>query len=193
MTPDWVTTAATVFTALVIAASAAAALIQIRHMRKGNEIELMQKWTESIESAEFEQARSFVIKDLRNILSDPQRVRALSWENALPPELVPMRAVCNHFEAVGAFIKLGSVDQRVACELWAFVVLECWRAVAPVAALVRKNTGRDAIWENFEYLAALCERHVQSHPEGTYPKGTPRMPVDASLITLLEKGTNADG
>lgn len=187
MSPDWVTTGATVFTAIVIAASAAAALIQIRHMRKGNEIELMQKWTESIQSPEFEHARAFVLREMPRILNDPERVRALSWENALPPELIPMRAVCNHFEAVGAFIKLGSVDKRLACELWAYVVLECWHAIAPVAALVRKNTGRDAIWENFEYLAAVSERHIASHPEGTYPSGTPRMPVDTSLIKKLEK------
>lgn len=193
MSPDWVTTAATVFTAIVIAASAAAALIQIRHMRKGNEIELMQKWTEAIESPEFEQARAFVLNELPRILSDPERVRSFSWQNGLPAELIPMRGVCNHFEAVGAFIKLGSVDQRVACELWAFVVLECWRKIAPVAALVRKNTGRDAIWENFEYLAALSDRHVRTHPEGTYPAGTPRMPVDTSLIAVFEKEPAKNG
>ena len=187
MTPDWVTTGATIFTALVIAASAAAALIQIRHMRKGNEIELMQKWTEAIESPEFEQARAFVLTDLQRMLADPARMRALSWDNALPPELIPMRSVCNHFESVGAFIKLGSVERRVACELWAFVVLECWQAIAPVAALVRKRTGREAIWENFEYLAALAKDHIASHPEGTYPKDVPRMPVDTSLIDVMEK------
>lgn len=187
MPAEWVTTGATIFTALVIAASAAAALIQIRHMRKGNEIELMQKWTEAIESPEFEQARAFVLNDLQRMLADPVRVRGFSWENGLPPELIPMRGVCNHFEAVGAFIKLGSVDPRVACELWSFVVLECWRAVAPVAAFVRKSTGREAIWENFEYLAALATEHIASHPEGTYPSGVPRMPADTSLIDLMEK------
>jgi hypothetical protein len=186
MTPEWITTGATIFTAFVIAASAAAALIQIRHMRKGNEIELMQKWTEAIESPEFERARFFVLNDLPRMLSDPHRMRSLSWDNTLPTELISMRAVCNHFESVGAFIKLGSVDRRVACELWAFVVLECWRSVAPVAALVRKRTGRDAIWENFEYLAALSMRHIASHPEGTYPPDVSRMPVDTSLIDLLE-------
>jgi hypothetical protein len=131
MSPDWVTTAASVFTAIVIAASAAAALIQIRHMRKGNEIEIMQKWTESIQSPEFEQARAFVLREMPRILSDPERVRALSWANALPAD--------------------------------------------------------------FEYLAALSERHISANPEGTYPAGTPHMPVDTSLIALFEKGSQEDG
>lgn len=189
MTPDWISTGATLFTAIVIAASAAAALIQIRHLRKSNEIEIIAKWTEAIESAQFERARAFVLNDLPRILSDPVQVRALNWRNTLPPELTPMRAVCNHFESVGVFIKLGNVEGRVACELWAFVVLECWKAIAPVAALVRARTGRDAIWENFEYLAVLAENYIGAHPAGTYPANTARMPVDYSLINALQTAT----
>jgi hypothetical protein len=185
MSPDWITTTATVFTAIVIAASAAAALIQIRHMRKGNEIEIIDKWTATVESEQFERARSFITGELQQILADPARVHALSW-NPLPPEFAQVRVICNHFESIGTFIKLRSVDARVACELWAFVVVDCWRAIAPVAAMLRKRVGRDAIWENFEYLAVLAEQHLKTHPDGTYPAGTPRMPVDSSLIDMLE-------
>jgi hypothetical protein len=185
VSPEWVTAIATVFTALVIAASAAAALMQIRHMRKGNEIEIMQKWTETIESAEFESARAFVTHELRRILADPQKVHALTW-NPLPPELGAVRVICNHFEAIGAFVKLGSVDARVAVELWSSVVHDCWQAMAPVIAVVRKRLGRDGVWENFEYLAVLSERYLNSHPTGTYPHGTPRMAVDTSVIAILE-------
>jgi hypothetical protein len=185
MSPEWVTAVATVFTALVIAASAVAALMQIRHMRKGNEIDIIDKWTEAIESPQFEQARWFVTNELPQILADPERVRTLSW-NPLPPELAQIRVICNHFEAVGAFVKLGSVDRRIACELWAYVVLDCWRAIAPLTALVRRRIGRDAVWENFEYLAVLAEEHLKTHPEGTYPRSASRMPVDYTLINLLE-------
>lgn len=186
MTPDWVTTGATLFTAIVIAASALAALMQLRHMRKSNEIDIIDKWTETIESAQFEQARWFVTRDLPQILADPERVRTLSW-NPLPPELAEIRVICNHFESVGAFVKLGSVDARIACELWAYVVLDCWRAIAPLTALVRQRIGREAVWENFEYLAVLAEEHLKAHPKGTYPVNTPHMPVDSSLIEMLER------
>lgn len=188
MPAEWVTAIATVFTALVIGASALAALFQLRHMRKSNEIDIIDKWTQTIESAQFEQARWFVTRDLQEILADPQRVRALSW-NPLPAELSKIRVICNHFESVGAFVKLGSVDARIACELWAYVVLDCWRAIAPLAALVRHRIGRDAVWENFEYLAVLAQAHLKAHPVGTYPTDAPRMPVDRSLITLLEQAS----
>ncbi|HET9097407.1 MAG TPA: hypothetical protein VFN37_12150 [Candidatus Baltobacteraceae bacterium] len=185
MTPDWVATGATLFTAIVIAASAVAALMQLRHMRKSNEIEIIDKWTRAIEDEKFERARWFVTRELPKLLADAQRVRALSW-NPLPPELAPIRVICNHFESVGSFVKLGSVDARVACELWSYVVLDCWRAIAPVTALVRRRSGKEGVWENFEYLAVLAERHLSAHPVGTYPSGTPRMPVDDSLLTALD-------
>jgi hypothetical protein len=190
MSPEWVTAIATVFTALVIAASAVAALLQIRHMRKSNEIDIIQKWTETIESPEFESARAFVTRQLPQILADPEKIRALSW-NPLPPELAAIRVIGNHFESIGAFIKLGSVEARVAIELWALVVHDCWLAVAPVIAVVRKRVERDALWENFEYLALLAERRLRTQSGGTtYPAGTPRMPVDRSVIDILDSPTD---
>ncbi len=188
MSPEWVTAIATVFTALVIAASALAALFQIRHMRKSNEIAIIDKWTEAIESEQFQQARMFVLRELPRILADPVALRELLWD-PVPPEIAPMRTVCNHFESVGAFIKLGSVEARVACELWALVVLECWRGIAPVAAYIRKRYGTDAVWENFEYLAVLAEDYIATHAGNTYPRDTRRMPLDSSLIESLEGNT----
>lgn len=186
MTPDWITSTATVFTALVIGASAIAALLQLRHMRKSNEIEVIAKWTETIESAQFQEARSFVLGRLPLILSDRARVAALSW-NPIPPEIAaPVRTVCNHFESVGAFVKMGSVDARIACELWALVVLDCWRAVAPVAQLIREQYGSDGVWENFEYLAVLSEQWQTDHGGSTYPPGVRCMPPDRSLTRDLQ-------
>lgn len=185
MSPEWVTAIATVFTALVIAASAIAALLQIRHLRRGNEIEIIQKWTETMESGEFSAARAFVVRELPRILSDPARIAALSWD-PFPPELQPVRTVNNHFEAVGAFIKLRSIEERVACELWGLVVLECWRAVAPVVQVLREKYGTNALWENFEYLAVLADQWLAQHPHGTYPANTGRMEADRSLVIALE-------
>lgn len=179
------TAIATVFTALVIAASALAALLQIRHMRKGNEIEIIAKWTEAMESDQFGAARAFVMQELPRILNDRDRLAAMSWD-VLPQELQPVRLVANHFESVGTFVKLGSVPPGVACELWGLVVLECWRAVAPVMQAVRRQYGTNAVWENFEYLAVISERWSSEHPAGTYPAGEHRMPPDHSLSTALE-------
>lgn len=184
MSAEWVTAGATVFTAVVIAASAAAALLQIRHLRKANEIEIIEKWTETIESPQFREARAFVMQELPRILADHERVKSLSWD-PLPAELVPARTVCNFFEAVGLFVKLGSVDARVACDLWAFTALECWRAIAPVITFIRERDRLEALWENFEYLAVLSQEQLARRPEGSYPGGMRRMPKDRSLIEVL--------
>jgi Domain of unknown function (DUF4760) len=185
MSPEWVTAIATVFTALVIAASAVAALMQIRHMRKSNEIEIIAKWTEAMESEEFGAARAFVVTELPRILGDRARLAALSW-TPFPTELQPVRTISNHFESVGAFIKLGNVDEHVACELWGLVVLECWRAASPVIQFMREKYGTNAVWENFEYLAVLADRWITEHPQGTYPANARRMPPDTTLTTAFE-------
>jgi hypothetical protein len=60
MTAEWVTAAASVFTCLVIAATAVAALAQLRHMRGANQILALTECRETLESQEFREAQQFV-------------------------------------------------------------------------------------------------------------------------------------
>lgn len=189
MTAEWVTALGTIVTAVVIAASAGAALMQLRHMRKSNEIDIVERWSEVVASDRFQHARWFVAHDVPALLADPERVRALQWD-PFPPELAPVRIICNHFEVVGSFVRFGSVDAFVTCELWAVIVLECWRAIAPITALMRRRYQANGIWENFEYLAVLSEDYLAKHASENYPRSVRRMPVDRSLIEMLV-GTGA--
>lgn len=188
MTPEWISAIASIVTMVVIGASAIAALLQLRHMRGGNQIELIANWTEVIEAERFQTAFAFVSTELPGILSDPEKVRSLSW-NPIPPELQPVRTVANHFESIGSFVRRGIIEADVACDLWAFVVMASWNASLPVVTQVRHNVNSDALWENFEYMAALCKRWLDIHPNGTYPNDQPRMPKDHSLLEILaERG-----
>lgn len=55
----------------------------------------------------------------------------------------------------------------------------------PLTTYIRRNLGAPALWENFEYLALLSKRFVETHPAGAYPRGEPRLPEDDSLIRAL--------
>jgi hypothetical protein len=55
----------------------------------------------------------------------------------------------------------------------------------PVLTFVRHQTGREALWENYEYMASVSKRWIDSHPDGSYPKQEPRMPKDNSLLEVL--------
>lgn len=184
MTPEWISAIASIVTMVVIAASAIAALLQLRHMRGSNQIELIANWTHIIEGETFQRALRFTLSDLPRMLAEPEKLRGLAW-TPLPPELQPVRIVANHFESIGSFVRRGIIEPDVACDLWAFIVARSWDASLPVISHARYLAGTDSIWENFEYLALLSKREIEAQPEGSYPKNEPRLPKDTSLTEAL--------
>jgi hypothetical protein len=179
LSAEWVTAIATVGTFLVIAASAGAALFQLRHMRSGNQIQAYNQCRETMESVEFRSALDFIFNELPGRLHDPGLVEAV--RHGLPGEMGKVRLVGNLIESMGLFVRRGLMDERIACELWSSVVLRTWNALSPLTALERCVVD-PAIWENFEYMAALSRDYIASHPQAAFPPGLRRMPPDLSLI-----------
>ena len=64
MSPEWLTAVGTLGTFVVIAASAIAALLQLRHMRGSNQIIALNEVRETIESPAFQAAERFVVQEL---------------------------------------------------------------------------------------------------------------------------------
>lgn len=180
MSAEWVTAIATAGTFVVIAASAIAALMQLRHMRGSNQIIALTECRETLESAEFRDAQAFVSYELPKRLADPEEAQKAAQ---LPfiSEYRAIATVANFFESMGLFVKTGIIDKKIACDFWFFVVLRNWNALLPVTTYLREHLGQPALWENFEYMAALSEQYRKSHAS-TYPEGVRRMPQDRSLI-----------
>lgn len=181
MSAEWVTAIATAGTFAVIAASAAAALIQLRHMRGSNQIVALTECRETLESPEFTKARNFVVYELSQRLADPQRWREV-LELPFAGEYNAIPTVANFFETMGLFVKHGIIDRRIACDAWAGVVALNWQSLLPVVTYLRKDIG-SSLWENFEYLAAVSDAHMkQAERVSDYPRNVPRMSEDRSLI-----------
>lgn len=174
--PEWVTAVGTLGTFVVIAASAIAALMQLRHMRGSNQIIALNEVRETIESPAFQVAESFVVRELPPRLDEPS-VRAAMLMPFFPDEYQAVRTVANFFETFGALVRNGIIDSQIACDLWGGVVLRSWAALLPITANRRASRGVPALWENFEYLAVLSKRFSASHPEGAFPKGIERLPL----------------
>lgn len=174
MSAEWVTAIATAGTFLVIAASALAALLQLRHMRGGNQIAALTECREKLESAEFQDARDFVMYRLTETLRRPEIASRLQ-DPLFPTDLRPAAYVANFFESMGAFVRFGIIDRRIACDLWCGVVLANWNALLPITRIRRKLD--PGIWENFEYLAVLCDDFMQRYPS-SYPTRMRRMKLD---------------
>ena len=184
MSFEMVNAIASAGTFIVIAASAIAALIQLRHMRGSNQIIALDEFRETMESGEIGDAQRFVSFELPERLRDPEervKITALPFSQ----EYAKIGIVANLFECMGEFVKLGIVDPAIACDLWGGVVVRNWEALAPLVAYMRHALATPGLWENFEYLAVLSKRYGDAHPNGTYPPSQPRMPVDRSLLDAM--------
>ena len=176
MQAEWLTAISTAGTFAVIAASAIAALLQLRHTRGSNQIVALTECREKLESDEFQDARQFVALELPKLLQDPEIVKKIE-RPFFPSELRAAGNVANFFESMGAFVRFNIIDRRIACDLWCGVVLACWDGLLPVVRIRRRID--PGIWENFEYLAVLSKQFSDRNPTA-YPRGMARMPLDES-------------
>jgi hypothetical protein len=175
MNPEWITAIGTVVTALVIAASACAALVQIRHMRGGNQIAAYNECRETMDTPEFREALHF-IRSHASELRDAALCERIV-DDGLVEQYGGVRLVANFFETMGLFARTGLIDERIACELWSATVSVTWNALSPVVSAARKRVD-PGIWENFEYMAVLAKHYNARFPNGEYPRGVERMPLE---------------
>ena len=175
---EWITAIGTLGTFVVIAASAIAALLQLRHMRSGNQIAAYNECRETMDSPDFRTALHFIRTELPRRLREPGAAEEISSQN-LPGEYASIRVVANLFESMGLFVRIGMMDRRIACELWAGIVLDVWTALGPLTQVIRRRIG-EGIWINFEYMAALSKLYIDSKDGTLYPEGVPRMPLETT-------------
>ena len=184
---DVVNVIATVGTFVVIAASAVAALIQLRHMRGSNQITALNEFRETLESGEISEAQRFVSFVLpERMLDHAERVKMTTLP--FTGEYEKIASIANLFESLGEFVKIGIIDAHIACDIWGFVVVRNWNALAPLTTYIRATLGMPQLWENFEYLTILAKRYMERYPNGTYPSNVPRMPEDRRLLETINQG-----
>lgn len=179
MSAEWLTALSTLATFVVIAASAIAAAVQLRHMRHANQLIVLNEVRREIQSADFRSALDFVIHEFGARAQDAAFRDALLHQ--VPPHAIPewyqIRDVGNYFDGVAAqMVKHGMVDRELACDWWYSAVVRSWDALAPYVASRRRLLGYP-LWEDFEYLVLLCRRFRVNHPAGTYPPGEERLPL----------------
>ncbi|HKU66155.1 MAG TPA: hypothetical protein VJP85_00075 [Candidatus Baltobacteraceae bacterium] len=186
MSAEWVTAIATAGTFFVIAASASAALVQLRHMRTSNQVLIMNELRNKMDSAEFKRAVRFIRYELPDRMrSDSEFRRTLLANTGPEAEMIADVGEFFDFEA-SQLVKHNMVDARLACDWLYSPVVPCWDALAPLISSRRAMLGY-SVWEDFEYLALLCKRFRQRYPEGTYPRGTERLPLPAPWPEALSR------
>ena len=171
-------TFATFGTFIVIAATAIAALVQLRHARSSNQIAGLTELQDSFQTPQFETAFQFVRGNLATKLQDPEFRYQLANRAARTSEnqtlIGHVSTVGNFYESTGLFVKTGLLDRELALSLWSGTGSRDWEMLAPVAAVLRRSLGV-ALWENFEYFTVLAQDWIAARPKGTYPVGVRRI------------------
>jgi hypothetical protein len=178
MTLELWNTFATFGTFIVIAATAIAALVQLRHARGSNQIAALYELQDLSRTPQFTQAEHLMRTELPSKLNDPEFRYQINNRDARTPEnqaiISKVSDVGNFYENMGLLVKSGLIDRELALDIWAGQIPGEWRRLAPFTAIVRRDQG-NAVYENFEYLLVLAQDWVAAHPNGAYPAAVRRV------------------
>jgi Domain of unknown function (DUF4760) len=185
MSLELVNTLATFGTFVVIAATAIAAIVQLRHARSSNHIAALNELRETTETREFLAASDFVQGGLAAKLQDPAFRYQVAVIAARTDEMRPLwgmlRAIGNFYESMGLLVNTGLVDRELVLRTYTGQIIGSWERLAPVLAIRRRTVG-DALWENFEYLTVLAPDWMAAHPKGTYPASVRRFDLKDEFL-----------
>ena len=163
-------------TLLVIAASAIAAVVQLRHMRSSNTIAgflgFIDRW-ESPQAREY--ARHVFSGELERKLTDPRYRRTLmgtSIKAAEHPEIHNL----DFWESLGMLVKLGYFPEDAVMESGGMAAVRAWQRLMPMIAVIRRRRGPTA-YDNFEYIVSRAMIWEARHPGGVFPHNTPHLAV----------------
>jgi len=165
-------TLASVGTFIVIAATALTALVQLRHIRRANQVAGLQSIFAMLQDPGVRELVNYVRHDLAVRMRDPafrDGLLEIPIDRREHPELF----FCDMYNHVGSFVRSGLIDENVYLQTDWYNVSLYWGLLRDVVAQGRRN--RPYIFENFEWLAARAKRWIDAHPQGNYPAGERRM------------------
>jgi hypothetical protein len=171
-------------TAVVIAATAVAALIQLRHMRAANHIGAMWSLHETFSDIEYTTARRFLRTHITRIVADPAfRAFLTSDVQGHPPPDPPAEflttvnsatLVANTHEVIGSMVIQGLINRDVMLRGYAWVIDGTWRMLEEYIKVARSAEGGDGLFEDFEFMTVCSREWISRHP-ASYPRGYSRI------------------
>ena len=184
MSLELINTFGTVTTVVIVAAAAVAALVQLRHLRAGNQINAMLSIGDKFQGHEYTEAGDIVARNFATVVEDPAfREFAVAYGRGvasghIAPEYVAVRRaaifVGNTLEELGILVKNNIVDRTLFLDRYCSVIARTWAQLENFTAFTREAQNDVGIWENFEYITVLSQDWMEKHPT-TYPKSVRRL------------------
>jgi hypothetical protein len=172
MSPDQWSAIAAVGTFVVIGATAITALIQLRHIRRANQLAGLQSTFDMLQEPSVREIVNFVRHDLAARMNDPE-FRAGLLETPIDRREHPELYLCDMYNHIGSFVRSGLIDETIYLQTERYNVALYWGLLHEVVLQVRRD--RPFLFENFEWLAVRANVWVDKHPRGDYPAKESRM------------------
>lgn len=172
MSLELLNTLASIGTFTVIAASAIAAAIQLRHLNRNNQLQAVLALRAERNLTEIDQAYEFVVTQLQDKLKDQAYRDELEREEAPSRERHKELLLADFYEHIGAYVKKKLIDEDVYFEQAS--PGRYWALVEPAIAIYRRRRGKHC-FDDFEYLVVRELDWDKAHPQGTYPAGVRRL------------------
>lgn len=163
-------------TLVVICASVVAALIQLRHIRAGNQLQALLSLERDFRAPELQAALTYVQEHLAQKLEDPVYRRELETIGFIDPAVHPEMIACNWLNEMGTLVKRALVSEDTFMDLFARLIAHCWKQIAPAVAIMRRTRGQ-AQYHDFEYLATRAAAWLERNPHGMSPRTFARAPL----------------
>lgn len=182
MSLEILSTAAAIGTFIVIAATAIAAVVQLRHLRAQNQLTGLLTVLARVEDPQFNEWVDGARELLKSRMPDPAYRRAL-LEGTVERRNNPWLNLANSYDWVGSLVKHKLIPEESLLDVYTSRVTQAWEIIEPIIPLVRRRGG-PAVWENFEYLVIKAREWNTQHANGAYPKGVPRMRINVTWPEL---------
>jgi hypothetical protein len=186
MSPELINAVTSVGTLLLLAATVIAAIVQLRHLRAGNELAAALAIERDFRRSELQGALSHVQSRLAAQLEEPAYRARLGAPGYLDPREYPEMLLCNWFDRVGSLIRGGFLNESMFLTSFDRLVMYYWELLAPLIAVLRRTRGAGE-YAGFEFLAFRAQaRHAERRAHAR-PASTPHAVADP----WLEHDTNA--
>lgn len=192
MSPEVWTAIGSLISAAVIAATAIAALIQLRHMRAGNAINAMLTLRSNFGDPDFGHAMELLRGGaVANAMCDPKFRAYLARKGPAPSEAAAelyrsFLLVANWYEVLGSMVLQNVVTMRAVGDNYAGSVSYSWDLCEPAIAYVRAAREDDSVLESFEYLTVRSRQWMRDYPS-VYPSDVPRI-ATVNAYPIEEEG-----
>jgi len=151
MSLEGLNTLAAVGTFVVIAATAIAAIVQLRHLQRGNWLAVQLKILEMWNSETIQEPYDYIKTVLPEKLKDAKYRAELEYgpiDRSVHREMV----ILDWNAHLGLMLERGALDETFL-QMYEPAIVLCWKQLAPVLALLRRHRDEHGI-EQFDYLVA---------------------------------------